>query len=241
VTESTKLVTTVRRASLNRLVVGIAGVALTTALGSAGVLAAYYPLRHAGYGLQWLLVMALMTAESAAVHLPSEVILPVGGWLVVRDHHLGVAGVLALSAVAALGNLIGSSLLYAAGRHGGRPLVRRFGRYFLLSEHDLDLAAARMGRRHLGALFLSRVLPVVRTYGGFVAGMMRLPLVPFLALTYAGSFVWAIAFVALGAALGADWSAVRGPMEVAGGAVVALIVVALLALTLRGLRPATAD
>ena len=86
VTETT---ITVRRASLHRLVASVAAVALTTVLGSAGVLATYYPLRHASYGLQWLLVFVLMTGESMAIHLPSEVILPVGGWLVVREHHLG--------------------------------------------------------------------------------------------------------------------------------------------------------
>lgn len=170
---------TVRHASLHRLLAGVAAVALTTVLGSAGVLATYYPLRHASYGVPWLLVFVLMTCESMAIHLPSEVILPVGGWLVIREHHLGWWGVPALSAVAALGNTLGSSMLYAAGRYGGRPLVRRFGRFFMVSEHDLDTAAARMGRRHLGALFASRVLPVVRTYGGFVAGMMRLLVAPF--------------------------------------------------------------
>ena len=214
----------------------MAVVALTTVLGSAGVLAAYYPLRHASYDAQWLLIFLLMTCESMAVHLPSEVILPVGGWLVVREHHLAWWGVPALSAVAALGNTLGSSLLYTAGRYGGRPLVRRFGRFFMVSERDLDTARARMGRRHLGALFASRVLPVVRTYGGFVAGMMRLPVVPFVMLTYAGSFVWAVAFVALGAILGANWSAVRGPMEVAGALILGTGLLALVMLTSRTMQ-----
>ncbi len=210
-------------AALYRLIAGVGAVALTSVVGGAGVVAVYYPLRHAHYTFQWLLVFGLMAGESMAIHLPTEVILPVGGWLVVRDHHLGVGGVLALSAIAAAGNTLGSTLLYAAGRAGGRPLVRRYGRYVLIDEAEVDAAERRM-RRHTGwALFVTRVLPVVRTYGGFVAGLLRMPLAPFVAITFAGSFVWCLAFVAGGAALGSRWSEIRGPAEIAGVATLALL------------------
>lgn len=225
-----------KHAALYRLAAGLAGVGITTLIGGAGVIAVYYPLRHAHYALQWLLVFGLMVGESMAIHLPSEVILPVGGWLVVRDHHLGVPGVIALSAIAAAGNTLGSGLLYVAGRAGGRPLVRRYGRYLLIDEADVDAAERRMRPHSVLALLVARVLPVVRTYVGFVAGMLRMPVPSFLAATFAGSFAWCLGFVALGAVLGAHWSAVRGPAEVGGIIVLALFVLLLLALTFTQLR-----
>jgi membrane protein DedA with SNARE-associated domain len=228
----------VKRAAVNRIAAAMLGVGITSVIGGAGVVAVYYPLRHAHYAYQWLLVFVLMAGESAAIHLPSEVILPVAGWLVVRDHDLGFAGLLALSAIAAAGNTAGSSLLYAAGRTGGRPLVRRYGRWILLHESDVDAAERRMRRHGVWATFVARLLPVVRTYAGFVAGLLRVPLPAFIAATFAGSFIWSAAFIALGEALGAHWSRVRGPMEIAGVAVLALLLLAIVAATLRHARRA---
>ncbi len=226
----------VKRAGLYRLVVALTGIGLTTLIGGVGVVAVYVPLRHAPYAAQWLLVFGLMLGESAAVHLPSEVILPVAGWLVVRDHHLGVAGVLAVSIIAAAANTLGSALLYIAGRAGGRPLVRRYGRYVLVDEDDIDALERRMRSHTAWALFAARLLPVVRTYVAFVAGLLRMPLATFAAVTFAGSFLWALAFVAAGAALGAHWSAVERPAEIAGGAVLAAFIAMVVALTVAQLR-----
>jgi membrane protein DedA with SNARE-associated domain len=226
-------------AALYRLAATAIGIGLTTAIGGVAVVAVYYPLRHAHFGFQWLVVFVLMTFESMAVHLPSEVILPLAGWLIVREHDLGYAGIAAVSVIAAFGNTAGSLLLYVAGRRGGRPLVRRFGRYFLLDERDLDAAADRLRSRGPWAVLVTRLLPVVRTYAGFVAGMLRMPVGPFVMATFTGSLAWSAAFVALGAALGSNWDAVRGPAEVAGIVALALLLIAAgatTALQLRGRR-----
>ena len=226
----------VKHAAANRIIAGVLGVAVTSLIGGAGVVAVYYPMRHAHYAFQWILVFALMIGESAAIHLPSEVILPVGGWLVVREHGLGVTGLLALSAIAAAGNTVGSALLYAAGRGGGRPLVRRYGRWVLLHESDVDAAEARMHNHRLTALFVSRLLPVVRTYSGFVAGLLRVPLPAFIVVTFAGSFVWSAAFIGIGEALGANWSRIRAPMEITGIGTIVLLIAALIVVTARQMR-----
>ena len=212
-----------KHAAYYRLLGALAAVGATTIIGGAGVVAAYYPLRHSGFALQWLLIFALMVGESAAIHLPSEVILPLGGWLVVRDHGLGVSGVLALSAIGAAGNTLGSGLLYVAGRRGGRPLVRRYGRWVLVHEREIDAAERRMRDHRVIALFISRLLPVVRTYAGFVAGILDIPRLAFVVTTFAGSFVWCLVFVAAGASLGSHWSAVQAPAEIAGVVIVALL------------------
>lgn len=224
------------RGALYRLLAGMLGVAATTVVGTVGVVAVYYPLRHADFGTQWVLIFAMMVAESAAVHLPSEVILPLGGWLVVREHQLGFGGVVGLSAVAAAANTLGSGVLYAAGRWGGRPLVRRYGHWFLLHEREIDAAARRMSRHRVWALFLARLLPVVRTYVGFAAGMLGIRPTTFTAVTFAGSFAWAVAFVGAGALLGAHWPAVQAPAEIAGVIIAALLVVALVVVTVVQLR-----
>jgi membrane protein DedA with SNARE-associated domain len=229
-------VTSVKRGAVNRLLAGLLGVIVTSIVGGVGVVAIYYPLRHADFAVQWLLVFVMMVGESAAIHLPSEVILPLGGWLVVREHHLGVTGVIGLSAIAALANTIGSGMLYAAGWWGGRPLVRKYGRWFLLHEQDIDAAEQWMSKHWVWALFLARLLPVVRTYVGFVAGLLRMPPTTFAIVTFAGSFLWCAAFVGAGALLGTHWSAVRRPAEGAGIAVVVLLVVALGAITVAQLR-----
>ena len=197
------------------------------------MVACYWPLRHTSFPFQWLLVFTLMTGESMAIHLPSEVILPVGGWLVVREHDLGVSGVIGLSVVAAAGNTLGATALYLAGRHGGRPLVRRFGRYVLVHESDIDAAARRMEGNAGRAVFISRLLPVVRTYASFVAGMLDVPHGLFALSTFAGSFVWCLAFVAAGALLGQHWSEIRTPAEVVGVFVLTLSVATVIALTIR--------
>jgi membrane protein DedA with SNARE-associated domain len=228
--------TSVKRGAINRLLAGLLGVAATSIIGGTGVVAVYFPLRHANFAVQWLLVFVMMVGESAAIHLPSEVILPVGGWLVVREHHLGVTGVIALSAIAAAANTLGSGMLYAAGWWGGRPLVRRYGRWFLLHERDIDAAERRMSTHRVWALFIARLLPVVRTYVGFVAGILRMPPTTFALVTFAGSFAWCALFVGAGALLGTHWSAIRKPAEGAVIAIVILLVVGLGAVTIAQLR-----
>jgi membrane protein DedA with SNARE-associated domain len=226
--------------AFNAFIVSTAGIAATTVTGSLAVIAVYVPLRHAHIVVQWLLVFVLMVGESAGIHLPSEVILPAGGWLVVRDHHLGAPGLIGLSAVGAAGNTLGSGLLYLAGLRGGRPLVRRFGRYVLVGEEDIDGAERRMRGQSNRALFVSRLLPVVRTYSGFVAGLLRIPPRAFVMWTFVGSFVWCGIFVALGDVLGKNWSVVRVPAEIGGGLVAVLLVLLILAGSLARYRKSPA-
>ena len=227
-------------AALYRITASALAVAVTTLIGGAAVVAIYYPLRHAHFAVQWLLVFLMMTCESMAIHLPSEVILPVAGWSIVRDHHLGIEGIIGVGLVAAAGNTLGALLLYEAGRRGGRPLVRRYGRYVLVHESDIDAAERRMRSSGAWAVFVARLLPVVRTYIGFVAGMLAVPLPEYTVATFAGSLIWAVAFVSLGAALGAHWSRVRGPAEIAGIVVLVTLAVGLLAVTAAQLRSRSA-
>jgi membrane protein DedA with SNARE-associated domain len=146
-------------------------------------------------------IVLLMGIESACIPLPSEIIMPFSGYLVFK-------GAMSLSAVAvagAVGCLLGSWLAYALGAWGGRPLIEKYGRYVLISHHDLDLADRWFVRYGDITVFTARLLPVVRTFIAFPAGVSRMPLGRFSLYTFAGSLIWCWALAWLGMKLGENW------------------------------------
>lgn len=147
-------------------------------------------------------VALLMAIESACIPLPSEIIMPFAGYLVSQGHFTlwGVA------TAGAIGNNIGSHLAYLAGRHGGRPLVERYGRYVLIDAHDLDRADRFFARFGDGAVLIGRLLPVIRTFIAFPAGVVRMPLLRFHIFTFIGSWPWCYALAWVGLQLGQAWN-----------------------------------
>ena len=146
-------------------------------------------------------IVLLMAIESACIPLPSEIILPFSGYLVFR-------GELALWLVAvagAVGCVLGSLLAYWVGAWGGRPLVEKYGRYILVSRHDLDLADRWFARRGDIIILIGRLLPLVRTFIAFPAGVARMPLVKFILYTFVGSLIWCWALAWVGLRLGQHW------------------------------------
>ncbi|HEV2680191.1 MAG TPA: DedA family protein [Rhodanobacter sp.] len=134
----------------------------------------------------YLGIVLLMGIESACIPLPSEVIMPFSG-------HLVFKGALVLWIVVlagAIGCVLGSLLAYAVGAWGGRRLVERYGKYPLVSRRDLDLAD-RWFREHGGIIvFVGRLLPVVRTFIAFPAGVARMPNWRLCLYTFLGSLIW---------------------------------------------------
>jgi membrane protein DedA with SNARE-associated domain len=146
-------------------------------------------------------VVLLMAIESACIPLPSELIMPFAGYLVFK-------GQLALWGVAfagAVGCVLGSLVAYYVGLLGGRPLVQRYGKYLLVSQHDLDLADRWFARHGDITIFVGRLLPVVRTFIAFPAGVARMPLAKFVAYTFVGSLIWCWALAWVGQSLGEHW------------------------------------
>ena len=151
--------------------------------------------------LGYLGVVVLMAIESACIPLPSELIMPFAGYLVFK-------GQLTLWGVAfagALGCVLGSLVAYYVGLWGGRPLVRRYGRYLLISHHDLDLADRWFARHGDITILIGRLLPVVRTFIAFPAGVARMPMAKFLIYTFVGSLIWCWALAWVGQSLGEHW------------------------------------
>jgi len=127
-----------------------------------------------------------------------------------------------------LGNLVGSWIAYGVGRAGGRPLVERWGRYVFLREHELDRAEAWFAEHGQAAVFVSRLLPVVRTFISLPAGVAQMPLGTFSVYTVAGCVPWTFALAGVGYALGSRWDTVEKyfrPVSIA----VAILLAAVLA------------
>ncbi len=154
-----------------------------------------------------------MAVESAGIPVPSEIIMPLAGWFLVQDKGHGLGYVLLAGLLGGLGNTIGSAVAYYIGDYGGRPLLERYGRYLLISHHDLDRADRFFAQRGSLAVFVSRVLPVVRTFISFPAGIARMRFSLFVALTFAGSFLWSLGLAWAGYLLGSDWEKIRKVMR----------------------------
>lgn len=151
--------------------------------------------------LHYFGVMLMMAIESACIPLPSEVIMPFAGFLAFK----GELDLWWVSVAGAFGCVLGSWVAYAVGAWGGRPLVERYGKYLLLSKSDLDLADRWFAQHGELTIFIGRLLPVVRTFIAFPAGVSRMPLWRFTLYTFLGSlpYCWFLAWV--GARLGQHW------------------------------------
>jgi len=108
-----------------------------------------------------------------------------------------------------LGNLIGSLIAYAVGAWGGRPFLLRYGRFVLISRHEVEQAERWFARYGDRAVFISRVLPVVRTFISLPAGIARMNLWRFTILTFVGSFPWSLGLAWAGFLLGENWERIR--------------------------------
>lgn len=176
--------------------------------------------------LGWFGVVLAMAIESACIPLPSEIIMPLAGWLMVEERNLGWSGVLLASFWGAVGNLIGSTIAYWAGAWGGRPLIERYGRWILISRRDIDRAENWFQRWGEIAAFVSRLLPIVRTFISLPTGMARMNFPRFAIFTFAGSFLWCIPLTAAGYTWGPDWEQFRERARFADYPIAALIVLA---------------
>ena len=146
-------------------------------------------------------VALLMAIESACIPLPSEIIMPFAGYLV----SLGEMNLWWVATAGAIGCNIGSIPAYEVGKRGGRPFVARFGRYVLVSLDDLDRAERFFLRFGSLAVLICRMLPVVRSFIAFPAGMARMPLVKFHVYTFLGSWPFCLALAIVGRELGEAW------------------------------------
>ena len=147
-------------------------------------------------------IVLLMAIESACIPLPSEIIMPFSGYLV----STGQMNIWLVGLAGAVGCVLGSMVAYWAGMYGGRPLAEKYGRYVLLSRHDLDIADRWFARYGEAIVFTARLLPAIRTFIAFPAGVARMNIPRFIFYTFAGSLPWCLGLAYVGQKLGEQWN-----------------------------------
>ena len=185
----------------------------------------------AAYGL--VAVFVLMVFESCGFPFPSEVIMPTAGVLAATGHLNLYAAILA----GALANLVGSLIAYGVAARFGEPLLLGPGRYIGIRRHHLELADGWFRRWGLWAVFIGRVLPVIRTYISFPAGLARIDLARFSILTFAGALPWCAFLALIGYVLGRNYDRISRPIETAAVALAALVALVVIVWYLRGREP----
>lgn len=164
--------------------------------------------------IDWAGVVAIMALESANIPIPSEVTMPLAGWLLVEDRGGSWSQAMLLGGLwGAVGCTVGSVLSYALGYFGGRPLVEKYGKYIMIHPDDLERADKWFARWGDWTAFLSRLLPIVRTFISFPAGVVRIRFWSFSMLTFVGSFIWCAALALGGYYFGANWEELRAIMR----------------------------
>ena len=147
-------------------------------------------------------IVLLMGIESACIPLPSEIIMPFSGYLV----YTGRFKLAWVALAGAVGCNVGSLVAYYVGALGGRPLAEKYGRYVLVTRHDLELADRWFARYGDWAVFFARLLPVVRTFIALPAGVARMNFLRFNIYTFLGSLPWCLALAYAGLKLGERWT-----------------------------------
>lgn len=146
----------------------------------------------------WLGVVIMMAIESAAIPLPSEVIMPLAGQYLVKSGD-NWWGIFQAGLYGAIGCTIGSIITYWVGALGGRPIIEKYGKYLLINKHHLDTADRWFAKYGEATAFFSRLLPVVRTFISVPAGVARMNFARFVIYTFLGSFPWSAALAWAGA------------------------------------------
>lgn len=184
----------------------------------------------AAYGL--VAVFVLMTLESCGVPFPSEVVMPTGGLLAATGHMNLFAAILA----GAVANLVGSLIAYGLAARFGEPLLLGPGRYVGIRRHHLEIADGWFRRWGLWAVFFGRVLPVIRTYISFPAGLARVDLLRFSILTFVGALPWCAALALVGYLLGQNYDRVSGPVQTVAILIALFVAAGLVIWYVRGRR-----
>lgn len=162
---------------------------------------AIYLIESLGY---WGVFLG-MTIESACIPLPSEVIMPLAGFVAYR----GEMSLIGVTVVGAAGNLVGSWIAYFVGLKGGKPFLEKYGKYVLISPRRIEMAHEWFERYGHEAVLISRMLPVIRTFISFPAGIAEMDLKKFSIYTLIGSIPWCFALAYIGFMLGPNWTILK--------------------------------
>ena len=185
----------------------------------------------------YVAIIVFGVLEAACIPISSELTFLLGGALASAGfsatHHLNLALVIILGTLA---ELVGSYIAYGVGRAGGHPLVRRWGRYVLVTESDMARAERFLVGRGAWAVPVARMLPLVRAFAGLVSGIVGIPPLRFGVLNLIGTFIYVTALSSIGYALGGQWSKINHGLTYVSYALVVVVVLAIVAFVLIRLR-----
>jgi membrane protein DedA with SNARE-associated domain len=194
-------------------------------------------------------IVLAMAIESCCIPLPSEIIMPLAGSMLAvssgagAKHLLGISpnsplwlNLILIALAGSLGSLAGSLLAYGIGYAGGRPLMLKYGKYVLISQHDADKADTFFQRWGAATAFFSRMLPVVRTYISLPAGITKMSPIKFSIYTFLGSLPWCLLLAYFGYQLGTHYEQISGPLHYLDGLIVVLVVVLVVLYVWRHIR-----
>lgn len=150
-------------------------------------------------------IFFLMGLESACMPVPSEIVMPFAGYLASQ----GEMNLWMIVLVGSLGCTFGSILAYIAGFYAGRPLILRYGKYFLITEKHLVQAEDWFKKWGPKATFVARLLPVIRTVISLPAGVAKMDFKKFVLYSFVGSVPWNLMLTYAGYALGENWGSVK--------------------------------
>jgi membrane protein DedA with SNARE-associated domain len=154
----------------------------------------------AGYGG----IFVLMALEGSFFPLPSEIILPFSGFLAAE----GRFSIWMIALVGAVGNIVGTLFSYTVARYVGLPFLYKFGKFVLVTRHDIDLAHRLFERFGVRILFISRLIPGIRGFIPIPAGVAKMNVLPFVLYVFVGSFLYSLVLTYIGFLIGENWNIV---------------------------------
>jgi len=149
-----------------------------------------------------------MILDGFGFPIPGTLIMPFSGYVV----WLGKFHFMTVILIGTLGCFIGSLLQYFAGLYGGRAALNKYGRYFFIHTRDIERAQAFMEQHGEAAVLISRVVPIMRSYTSFPAGIAKMDVKKFSLYTFMGSFLWCFVLTYIGLLLGQNWENIEKPL-----------------------------
>jgi membrane protein DedA with SNARE-associated domain len=182
-------------------------------------------VRAGGYPV----VLALIILESTLVPIPSELVMPFAGFMAWKGE-FSLPVILVINSV---GALVGSGICYWIGVVGGKPFLLKYGKYFLVRQHEIERTEAFFARHGKKTILIGRFLPVIRHIISVPAGIARMPLPGFFLQTFLGATIWGGVLIVLGYYVGANWEALTSTLKRVDHVIGAILVLALVALGIR--------
>jgi membrane protein DedA with SNARE-associated domain len=161
----------------------------------------------------WPGVVLLMALEGIFFFIPSEVVMPLAGWLLVEQKGHGWEYLLVAAFYGSLGSLLGALVFYYLGMWGGRPFLMKYGRWLLITPKEIDQADRWFAKYGEITVFASRMVPLLRSVVSLPAGITRMNIWRFSILSFLGSYPWSLGLAASGYLLGENWEDISDYMR----------------------------